>query len=193
MRGRDQRGRDPDRDPEASSLASISYTRPGSKVSIRGNAGHTKDFMSSDKFPWSDTYLLGYTPMDDTHQEFVQIVNAIMMASDADLPALLQAFLLHAEEHFSQEYEWMADTGFPATDCHVGEHQAVLKSVREVLKRVSEGDFAEGRALATALADWFPSHADYMDASLAQWMSKRKLGGVPVVVRRNIVSRCEAE
>jgi hemerythrin len=149
--------------------------------------------MNSDKFPWSDTYLLGYTPMDETHQEFVLAVNAIMMASDADLPALLQAFLLHAEEHFSQEHEWMTDTGFPAKDCHAGEHEAVLKSVREVLGRVSQGNFAEARPLAAALADWFPSHADYMDASLAQWMSKRKLGGVPVVVRRNIVSQFEAE
>jgi hemerythrin len=40
------------------------------------------------------------------------------------------------------------------------------------------------RALARELARWFPRHADYMDAALAQWMAKRRLGGIPVVLRR---------
>jgi hemerythrin len=69
-----------------------------------------------------------------------------------------------------------------------------LSSINNVYSAISDDIiFLPRRLLAAALADWFPSHADYMDAPLAQWMSKRKLGGVPVVVRRNIVSRCETE
>lgn len=143
--------------------------------------------MSSSKdFPWTDAYLLGYPPMDETHQEFVAIVSALLAADDATVAAQLDAFARHAEAHFSQEHEWMESTEFPATQCHVDEHNAVLKSVREVQAVVAAGDAAQGRSLAAALADWFPGHADYMDSALAHWMSKKKHGGKPVVLRRNL-------
>lgn len=138
-------------------------------------------------FPWSDNFLLGYPPMDDTHREFVAIVNAILTADERDVPAHLEAFAQHAERHFTQEREWMEATDFPATQCHVDEHNAVMKSVRDVQQVVAAGDVAEARSLARALADWFPGHADYMDSALAQWMSKRSFGGAPVVLRRNII------
>ena len=143
--------------------------------------------MSSSKdFSWTDAYLLGYPPMDETHQEFVAIVSALLAADDAAVAAQLDAFARHAEAHFSQEHEWMESTEFPATQCHVDEHNAVLKSVREVQAVVAAGDAAQGRSLAAALADWFPGHADYMDSALAHWMSKKKHGGKPVVLRRNL-------
>ena len=28
--------------------------------------------------PWTDNYLLGHAPMDDTHREFVEIVDAML-------------------------------------------------------------------------------------------------------------------
>ena len=141
---------------------------------------------SAEEFSWTYAYLLGYSPMDDTHREFVEIVGALLGAEDAALAVHLEAFARHAEAHFSQEREWMETTAFPAMQCHVDEHNAVMKSVREVQQIVAAGDAAQGRSLATALADWFPGHADYMDSALAHWMSKKKHGGKPVVLRRNL-------
>ncbi len=141
---------------------------------------------SAEDFSWTDAYLLGYAPMDDTHREFVEIVGALLGAEDAAVAARLEAFARHAEAHFSQEREWMETTAFPAMQCHVDEHNAVMKSVREVQQIVAAGDAAQGRSLATALADWFPGHADYMDSALAHWMSKKQYGGKPVVLRRNL-------
>lgn len=43
----------------------------------------------------------------------------------------------------------------------------------------------EGR-LAQALADWLPGHTDYLDSALAQWMVKKQLVAIPVVVRKNL-------
>lgn len=142
-------------------------------------------------FPWTDTYLLGYPPMDETHREFVTLVES-MLESDAQAGALLQRFAEHAERHFTQEREWMESTDFPATECHVNEHEQVMASVRGVLAQIAAGDSSRAASLAVALKDWFPGHADYMDASLAQWMAKRRMGGVPVVLRRNIVQREKA-
>ena len=81
----------------------------------------------------------------------------------------------------------MEATGFPATQCHVDEHAAVLRSVHEVQEMLRDGTATQvARDLAQALADWFPRHADHMDASLSQWLIKRRHGGAPVVLRRRL-------
>jgi len=141
---------------------------------------------------WSDKFLLGYAPMDRTHEEFVACVAALQTAADAELPACLDALAAHCEQHFQHEEQWMTGTGFPATQCHADEHAAVLKSVREVQAMCSDPAQADRvhavvRNLSQALADWFPAHADYMDAALSHWMAKRNLGGAPVVLRRGVV------
>lgn len=138
-------------------------------------------------FDWEDRYLLGYAPMDDTHREFVDLVDALQKADDAGLGEALEAFAAHAEAHFSQENEWMVKNNFPPRDCHIDEHNKVLASVYEVRQHLAEGDVAIVRELAAALIDWFPAHADYLDSALATWLVKREHAGAPLVLRRNVV------
>lgn len=135
---------------------------------------------------WHDGLVLGYTPMDQVHEEFVQCIAALQTGAEAELPALMEALEHHAVAHFADEDRWMRETDFPARDCHIDEHAAVLKSVREVRALAERGDMSECRRLAQALADWFPGHADYLDSALAHWMCKRSLGGKPVVIRRQL-------
>lgn len=138
-----------------------------------------------DVLTWSDALLLGYGPMDATHQDFVACVQALQTVDDAGLPAALAAFQAHAERHFGDEDDWMRSTAFPPADCHIDEHAKVLQSVREVREALAHGAPPRlARELTAALADWFPGHADYLDAALSQWMVKRQFGGVPVVLRR---------
>lgn len=123
--------------------------------------------------------------MDATHREFVDLVAALLSAPDDDLPRHLDAFAVHAECHFAEERGWMESTAFPATQCHIDEHDAVLKSVYEVRDLLAGGGHGHTcRALAQELVRWFPGHADYMDAALAQWMVKKRVGGIPVVLKR---------
>ncbi len=140
-------------------------------------------------FRWNDNYLLGYGPMDTIHQEFVVLVNAILTCEDGEVAAHLDAFARHAETHFAEEDAWMERTAFQPKDCHIQEHAAVMDSVRKVIEVVKQGDAAEGRRLATALADWFPGHAFHLDSALSHWMVKRSHGGKPVVLRRNVLTR----
>ena len=135
-------------------------------------------------FEWSDRYLLGYTAMDETHQAFVERVNALLTVDDADLMSALDDLADHVAEHFAQEAGWMAADGFPARDCHVAEHDKVLASVSEVQQMLAQGNVEIVRQLAVALMDWFPAHADYMDSALATWMVKHSHAGTPLVFRR---------
>jgi len=140
--------------------------------------------MSTSTFEWDDRYLVGHNAMDETHREFAVRVNAMLCAGDAEFAAALDAFARHAEEHFASEQKLMERYEFPPRDCHLDEHERVMASVREVRPLVAAGDIETGRELAKALADWFPGHSDYMDASLAAWVVKKVSNGAPVVLRR---------
>lgn len=144
---------------------------------------------TEENFTWSDRFLLGHGGMDATHREFVDLVGAMLSAPGSELCRLLDAFAEHARRHFDEEREWMLSTGFPAAECHIDEHNAVLASVHEVQALLAGGGHeATCRALARELSRWFPGHADYMDASLAQWLVKKRMGGIPVVLRRTPAS-----
>lgn len=136
-------------------------------------------------FAWNDSYLLGHAVIDETHQEFVELVDALLTVNDAGLEEALAAFERHAEAHFEQENRWMSLDGFPARDCHVDEHNKVLASVREVKEELAAGNRKIVRELALALKDWFPGHADYMDSALATWLVRRRHAASPLVFRRN--------
>jgi len=133
---------------------------------------------------WSDDLRLGYEPMDDTHEEFVQLLSDCQGASDGQLVELLEQLERHTQEHFREEDRWMTETSFPPRECHMEQHEAVLRSIREVRALLDQGDIAVARSLVDALADWFPNHATHLDSALAHWMFKRRYGGKPVVIHR---------
>jgi hemerythrin len=142
---------------------------------------------SSSKFVWIDDFLLGFGPMDRTHEEFVHCVRALLDAPDDKVAVALSAFAEHAERHFKEENDWMRETRFPPADCHVDEHAAVLRSVHEVQAALDQGaPVALARDLAGELARWFPGHADHLDSALAHWMSQRRFGGRPIVLKRSL-------
>lgn len=138
---------------------------------------------------WSDAFLLGYAPMDEIHEEFVDIVGRLQAAEDAALPALMDELARHLQQHFAQENQWMEESDFPPRGCHIDEHAAVLKSVTEVREELVAGNTELCRDLVAHLVDWFPGHADHLDSALAHWMSKLRFGGKPVVLRRNVTPR----
>jgi hemerythrin-like metal-binding protein len=127
--------------------------------------------------------------MDNIHEEFVNCVRAIQEASDLEMSEALNRLNQHAVQHFDDENGWMLETDFPARECHINEHNAVLKSIREVMELQAEGNNQICRELAQNLAEWFPGHADYLDSALAHWMCKHRLGGKPVVFRPNLSRR----
>ncbi len=126
---------------------------------------------------WSDDYVLQQPRMDGTHREFVALLGgleaALAQGTGAALAAL-QVLAEHTEAHFAQEERWMGALGFAPENCHSLQHGQVLELVREVARRQAEAADNElaGRLVA-ALAEWFPIHAQMMDAALAMTMAER--------------------
>ena len=101
-------------------------------------------------FDWLSEFELGNAVMDETHHEFVELLDGLIRASDED---------------------------FPPMHCHQAQHDNVLAAVRDVRERVACGDIIIGRYLAEQIAEWFPSHADMMDRALARWIDFMQQGG----------------
>jgi hemerythrin len=135
---------------------------------------------------WTDALALNQPCMDDTHREFVDALNAVDAARGQGLVAAqqaLQGLIEHSQAHFGQEDRWMAELGFDPATCHPAQHRQVLEVLLEVRRRLQhEGDAALGLVdvLVPALAEWFPVHAQTMDAGLAQVMAER--GYAPAAV-----------
>jgi len=116
---------------------------------------------------WSDALSLCLPAMDDTHREFVDLLAAVEQAGDDHVLAAWQMLVDHTVDHFGQEDRWMRETGFAPGNCHSTQHTVVLQVMREGTKRGAAGELNVVREMAQELADWFPSHAQNMDAALA--------------------------
>lgn len=126
---------------------------------------------------WTEALALKQPRMDRTHQEFVELLQgleAVLADGVERVDAQLAELLAHTELHFAQEERWMADIGFAPENCHAFQHAHVLKVLREVpalLRADASGQM--GRRFVDELAQWFVTHAQLMDAALAETMLER--------------------
>ncbi|WP_395069091.1 bacteriohemerythrin [Paraburkholderia silvatlantica] len=133
---------------------------------------------------WIEAFELGNPSIDETHREFIQMVNALLNANAENLDACLAAFVDHARDHFGEEDRLMAQSGYTNARCHIDEHRAVLASVEEVRGLPDDRRFIVGQRLAQELARWFPGHLDVMDRGLVDWLVRHRTGGAPLKFMR---------
>ncbi len=119
---------------------------------------------------WAPQFQTGDARMDDTHEEFVEMLNGLLATPEHEQLALYKRFIDHTVEHFAQEERWMVATGFAADNCHASHHATILETMNAVVEHFEKGDTDIINRLAEALVEWFPQHAATMDAGLALHM-----------------------
>ncbi len=126
--------------------------------------------VAGDVMVWDDEMVLGNTVLDQTHQEFVDILNHLAKTPEADLLPVLDEAIAHTQAHFDLEEGWMARLTFPASGCHVSEHTQVIGVMRMVRERVAAGETHFAYVLATELSAWLRIHATTMDYALTYFI-----------------------
>lgn len=122
---------------------------------------------------WSDELVLGDARTDHTHQEFIDLVNATTAASLDNKLAAYRELVAHTVEHFAQEERWMLACGIQPDFCHFGQHASVLQVMQEVERRALNGEMAYVDSMIEALVEWFPGHANSMDAGLVSYLQEK--------------------
>ena len=146
--------------------------------------------------PWTDSLHTGDARMDETHQEFVDMINQILATPEDQQLPVYKAFLSHTAEHFAQEERWMLATGFSADNCHAEHHATILETMRVVEAHYLDSDPTIITRMAEALAEWFPGHANSMDAGLAAHLKSVGFDSVtetladPLVIQNVTMSGC---
>jgi len=131
---------------------------------------------AQDEFPvipdlhWGADLQSGDTRMDETHEEFVDMLARLRATPHADQLPLYRELIQHTVDHFAQEDRWMVAVGFSADNCHASQHSSILDTMRTVETHYLQGDLEIIDRMAAALAEWFPMHAQSMDAGLAKHM-----------------------
>jgi hemerythrin len=136
---------------------------------------------------WSAELALDHPQMDETHREFVVLLNTAgeaLARSQAEGLQAWEALVEHTVGHFGQEDRWMQATGFAPENCHTSQHAQVLALMQEVTRLAAQHrDFGPLERVLPELGPWFTMHAQSMDASLATHMEQR--GFDPVTGQMN--------
>jgi len=117
--------------------------------------------------PWIERQALGVAEMDATHREFVDLVDALGQATDAEFPALFAQLREHSRLHFENEGKLMKACRFPAIGEHNSEHLRVLGELAAVGRSVAAGRLGMAREYVRNLPFWFDTHLATMDSALA--------------------------
>ncbi|MDD5273371.1 MAG: hemerythrin domain-containing protein [Methylovulum sp.] len=116
----------------------------------------------------TSTLIVGYAPIDNDHDGFVNLLNALDSADNAQFPALFRQLYEHTEQHFERENQLMKLSAFPGESEHKGEHQRVLGEFMQFKTRVDKGLLVFGRSFVRErLPQWFGLHLLTMDIALA--------------------------
>ncbi|MES9909064.1 MAG: hemerythrin domain-containing protein [Candidatus Thiodiazotropha sp.] len=118
--------------------------------------------------PTDPRYQLGVASMDETHQEFIELVNKSAKADKEQFILIFEQLVEHTKAHFSAENRLMEETGFHAILEHKNEHLRVLGELNRIGQKVAAGSILMGRAyVKEQLPGWFDLHAITMDSALA--------------------------
>ena len=113
-------------------------------------------------------YKLGDESMDETHREFLALVEQASSANSTQFVDTMKALFEHTQSHFAQEEATMADIGHSLLAEHKADHQRILGDMDRLYQRAIAGRTAMARAwVSDSLLAWFSTHAKTMDSALA--------------------------
>lgn len=118
---------------------------------------------------WSEDLAMHVEFMDDTHREFIDLVNTINNCVDrSQLIDRYQQLIKHTQHHFQREEQVMLKTKYPAIGEHQSDHRRVLNELTGFQRSLHRGRTQLVKSfLNDRLPEWFKLHLATMDAALA--------------------------
>ncbi|WP_448188009.1 bacteriohemerythrin [Azospirillum sp. sgz301742] len=123
---------------------------------------------------WTDALSIDVARIDDQHRTFIGLVNRLNAfsnsnASHAELRTILAELVCYAEVHFSDEEDWMRQSGYPQIQEHAAAHSAAAATIHDMMFRDVEGQDLYS-ALGAFLMPWLVTHIMKHDKAFGDWL-----------------------
>ena len=117
---------------------------------------------------------VGHAPMDTIHNELLALLKAAEQCRDhASLATQLDVLILHAQNHFETEEQWMEQSTFPHIAEHRSEHRQLLGELVMMRRRLRPVTLPLVRSfISERLPDWLELHLQRMDSLLAAHLNQ---------------------
>jgi hemerythrin len=122
---------------------------------------------------WNDELSVRIPSIDEQHKKLVNMLNALSDAvdrgdADAVLAKIFDGLVVYTAKHFGYEEELFAKHGYPSTQAHVKEHEALKGQALDLKAKMDAGDFMVGVEVLAFLKDWLTNHIMKSDRAYSQ-------------------------
>ena len=126
---------------------------------------------------WSPILSVEVDEIDDDHRKLVNIFNilnhAVMEGESPEyLAAVLEELINCTVWHFSHEERLMLKYGYKEMAEHKAEHQALIKSAKELQDEIVRGDKPVAEEHIEYLERWLTGHIFTTDMRLGSYLSQ---------------------
>lgn len=130
---------------------------------------------------WIDSLSVGVELIDSQHKRMISFINELIEAlregkAEKEADRAVEFLEDYVNQHFTVEEGLMAKLAYPAMQSHIRQHESFRKELG-IVKRELESGVPPGMLLMRvrkSLADWFESHINDVDRSLARYIRVRQ-------------------
>ncbi|HLA83675.1 MAG TPA: bacteriohemerythrin [Thermoguttaceae bacterium] len=122
---------------------------------------------------WKPFYSVGYTSLDDQHQQILEIINDLYAAMERGddrqvVPRLLDRLFEYTKTHFAFEERILREHGYPDLESHKKLHEAMRSKTAGLRSHVG---LVLGPDLLRFLKDWWLGHIQEEDQRYAPYVA----------------------
>jgi hemerythrin-like metal-binding protein len=130
-------------------------------------------------FEWADDMVIDNGPIDEDHRKLVDLVNELHTATREGkgrliIGRLMERLIADTDEHLRREEQIMALAGFPSLEGHRKGHDAFVNDLRDLQKKMQEGQVTVAAQLSMVLRDWLSIHIRRNDKELRRFVEKQE-------------------
>ena len=85
---------------------------------------------------WNNKFLLDIPELDQQHQKFFEIFDAITKEANADSPEKMESIIIELEKyleyHFQTEERLMKEAGYQGLNDHIAQHKQFISRINEM-------------------------------------------------------------
>jgi len=140
---------------------------------------HIKEYKM-EQITWAPSFSVGNEKLDEQHKRLIQIINRLIVESQAVIKSeavsdLLSEMMNYAQEHFTTEEELLRQHSYPHLEEHIAEHQAFQDKIVDFRSAIMLNVEDIPESMLQYLRNWLMEHILKSDMAYKFFFLEQKL------------------